>query len=166
MVECNGLENRQPKGSRVRIPPSPQMVYFRKPKGFKPQFEAVSCYVKNSGKILLLQRQPNKSQGGKWGPPAGKIEKNETPLQAVQRELSEETGINVSSNKINVIVKAYVIEPDYDFLWYMFGVSVDLSEIFLRKEEHSNYVWATPIKALEYNLALDEDLCIRRVFSI
>ena len=26
MVECSGLENRQPKGSRVRIPPSPHCM--------------------------------------------------------------------------------------------------------------------------------------------
>jgi len=142
------------------------MVYFRKPHGFQPQFEAVSCYLENSGKILLLQRQSHKTQANKWGPPAGKIEKNETPLQAIKRELFEETGIDLPLEALKIVTKTFVVEEEYSFHWYMFKAASGNRKVTLRENEHKDYDWATPRKALEYDLALDEDACIKMVYKI
>lgn len=45
-----------------------------------------------SGRILLQER----SSGDGWSLPAGSIEPGETPMQAVQREVLEETGLSVA----------------------------------------------------------------------
>jgi len=48
------------------------------------------------GDLLLIARRPeNGLLGGLWEFPGGKIEKNETPQQAVGREVLEETGLKV-----------------------------------------------------------------------
>ncbi len=45
--------------------------------------------------VLLGKRQKNKSWANCWELPGGKVEFQETPLEALKRELSEEIGINI-----------------------------------------------------------------------
>lgn len=142
------------------------MVYFKKPKAFSPKFEAVSCYLQNSGKILLLKRQSHKSQGGKWGTPAGKIEKDETPIVAIKREVFEETGVNLQEGETQHIDKLYVRFPEYDFDWHMFKADVSDRSTKIKTDEHSAHLWVTPQEALKMDLVMDEDFCIRNAFKL
>jgi 8-oxo-dGTP pyrophosphatase MutT (NUDIX family) len=71
------------------------MISKNKPENFTPKFEIVSCFVQYQDKILLLRRQDHKPQPNTYGVPAGKIDKGETPIQAMQREGKEETQIDL-----------------------------------------------------------------------
>ena len=55
----------------------------------------VACGVilGQDGKVLVTQRPPGKIAAGKWEFPGGKIEKGESPLEALCRELREELGV-------------------------------------------------------------------------
>ncbi len=46
-------------------------------------------------KILLARKRPDKSLGGYWEFPGGKVEANEEHINALQRELLEELGLEI-----------------------------------------------------------------------
>lgn len=48
-------------------------------------------------RVLLCKRANGKALGGKWEFPGGKVEQGETPMQALQRELREELGIEIKA---------------------------------------------------------------------
>jgi len=57
--------------------------------------------VKNSaGHYLICLRPDDTHQGGKWEFPGGKVEPNESPLQAMQRELFEEVGLTATEQSL------------------------------------------------------------------
>ncbi|WEL19391.1 NUDIX hydrolase [Candidatus Nanohalococcus occultus] len=73
-----------------------------------------SCFIVEDGKVLFLKH----SKLGKWLPPGGHIEADETPDEAALRETLEETGWKVR------ISKDFVPETSYD------SVSQDLPRPF------------------------------------
>ena len=57
------------------------------------QVIALVAAFNDKGEVLLLRRPLSVPQGGLWSFPGGKVERGETPLDAAQRELFEETGM-------------------------------------------------------------------------
>src|SRR5512146_2687606 len=47
-----------------------------------------------SGRVLLLRRAANSTDGGRWCLPGGKVDYGDTVEQAAVRELREETGLD------------------------------------------------------------------------
>ncbi|KMT63804.1 8-oxo-dGTP diphosphatase MutT [Catenovulum maritimum] len=64
--------------------------------------------ITRENKIFLAKRNAKQHQGGKWEFPGGKVEAGETVLEALQRELNEECGINPNSSQ-----ELIVVEHDY-----------------------------------------------------
>ncbi|WP_237417012.1 NUDIX hydrolase [Halobacillus litoralis] len=55
------------------------------------------CFIKRGEELLLLNRNSPPVQG-LWNGVGGKIEKGETPLSSVQREVAEETNLFLEKN--------------------------------------------------------------------
>ena len=62
-----------------------------------------------SGDVLLLKRRDD----GKWDPPGGHIDPDETPAAAVERETFEETGLIVRVAKLIGVIGEKTIEHRY-----------------------------------------------------
>src|SRR5690625_5462376 len=58
----------------------------------KIMFKYTICFSKRGNQILMLNRE-SASWMGMWNGVGGKLEKDETPLQCILREVKEETGI-------------------------------------------------------------------------
>ena len=67
---------------------------------------SVLCYIEKNEKYLMLYRnkKKNDANGGKWIGVGGKIEENESPDEALIREVKEETGLTLTSYRFRGIV--------------------------------------------------------------
>jgi 8-oxo-dGTP pyrophosphatase MutT (NUDIX family) len=107
-------------------------------------FRAVGCVVRHGGKLLLLKRAGAKSFPGRWGVPSGKVEENETELQAVVRELFEETGILLSGDQIDLFGTYPVDTHEMAFDYSLFlHIVTGMPSVKLEPTEHSDFGWFT-----------------------
>lgn len=98
--------------------------------------------LRQDDKALLVKRSANDSRPNEWELPGGKLEFGENPMDAVTREIEEETGINAlfyfpynvtstisdngSKHTIRIYYKCYVLNPNQEA--YLSG-------------EHQDYKW-------------------------
>lgn len=142
-------------------------VYLEPTPQFHPRREIAAVYIEHDGQILLLHRQDNISEGNKWGPPAGHVEKGETPLEAAIRELEEETGYDISNQAIEKVHTAYIEYNEKNhYVFHMFRTSLqgDPGAVKIDFNEHKGFTWVTPADALKMNLLKDEDVCIQSIY--
>jgi len=81
---------------------------------FTQTFGVIGAIIEKEGKFLLVQENnPKHPDHGKWNQPAGWIEVGENPIDAVKKEVLEETG--------------YIFEPTS--LLGIYSIHKDYSEI-------------------------------------
>lgn len=137
------------------------MLYPSKPKQFNPDFQVVSLYLEYDGTILLLHRLPHKSQGNKWGVPAGKVDADENLMDALAREVFEETGVQINTANVQRFKSVYAQHPEHAFTYHMYHLQLTKKpEIQLSPKEHQAFKWVSPRDALTMPLVDDLDTCI------
>lgn len=127
----------------MRLPIQVQGILFRK--------------INGRTQYLLLKRIPETGglEEGFWQPVTGGIEEGEKRIEALKREVSEETGIK---NFLRIIENVH-----YDEFWdffkrearqrlikeYVFGVEISSNENVAIGREHSEYRWCGFEEALK-----------------
>ncbi len=142
------------------------MIFKEVPEEFNPKFSVASCYIECAGKILLLHRSEIESEPGKWCLPGGKIEEKETELDAMVREIKEETGLSIPQDKLEYIEKLFIKHPNHDFEYHLFLTKLDAESQIEINEEHKNYAWVSPLEALSMDLMRDNDVHIKMFYGI
>jgi 8-oxo-dGTP pyrophosphatase MutT (NUDIX family) len=75
--------------------------------------------------------------------PAGKLEDNETPEEAMVRELFEETGIAIHPiTQLRSLGALYFRKPQFDYVYHMFQLHLDERPPVRLSKEHQHYTWA------------------------
>ncbi len=143
------------------------MIYKERPQNFNPEFDVVSCFVEHDGEILLLHRQDHKPEGDTWGVPAGKTNAGEKIIEAMIRELREETGLRLPSSRLSYFGKVFVKYPDYDFIYHIYHTKLNQRrKVAINHKEHKNFGWISPENALNKRLIQDLDACIKLFYEI
>ena len=115
----------------------------------KPILLVVACALVDADRrVLIAQRPEDKNMGGLWEFPGGKVEPNESPEQAIIRELKEELNVDTkeaclapltfasfSYEKFHLLMPLYVCRK-----WQGTPVA----------SEHSALKWVRPQRMRDY----------------
>ena len=102
---------------------------------------AVGVVYNYAQHILITQRAAHISCGGLWEFPGGKLEHNETPEDALVRELKEEVNLNVL--KFDFITKIEATRSDQNLFLYVFLVHEFTGQATCL-ESQTNLLWVPP----------------------
>lgn len=102
--------------------------------------DVVGAVILRNGKVLAVQRGPRQSLPGLWEFPGGKLEDDESPEEALQRELREEL-------RCTAAVGEFITTTSFE---YPFGTVVlstyfcELLEGHPQLTEHAQLRWMDP----------------------
>ena len=109
----------------------------------KGEYGLVVCVwvYDGKGRVLLTRRAPEKSYPHTWENSGGAAKAGETSLQAITRELFEETGIRAEEGEFALIASGSDRNCHYDF--YCLHRDIPVEEVRLQPGETDGVRWAT-----------------------
>jgi 8-oxo-dGTP diphosphatase len=120
----------------------------------------VAAVIERDGRVLICQRRPGKRHPLKWEFPGGKVEPEEDPRDALQRELREELAIEAQVGE----------ELDQYEVRYADGKSIGLRFYRVteftgepRNLEFERMVWETKARLGEYDFLEGDVKFVRRL---
>ena len=126
------------------------------------QREAVVAIIQKYNKFLFIKRSDYVDTAvGYWCPVSGRIERNETQKEALQREVKEEVGLEVVAiQKIGEI-------PSHDkkFLLHYWTTDIISGEASITSSEATDLKWVTLEQMTQLSPIFEEDIQIFEQFS-
>ncbi|MBR4864267.1 MAG: NUDIX domain-containing protein [Oscillospiraceae bacterium] len=109
----------------------------------KGEYGLVVCVwvYDGKGKLLLTRRAPEKSFAGTWENSGGAVKAGENSLQAITRELREETGIKAAPEEFELLCSARDKNCHFDF--YCLHKAVPIEKVVLQPGETDDAKWVT-----------------------
>ncbi len=109
----------------------------------KGEYGLVVCVWVYDGKgnILMTRRAPQKSFAGTWENSGGSAQAGETSIQAITRELFEETGIRAEPEEFELLETRRERDSFYDF--YCLKNTTPLGDIRLQEGETTDAKWVS-----------------------
>jgi mutator protein MutT len=107
------------------------------------------------GHLLLTRRAKGKSFAGTWENSGGAVQAGETSMQAVARELFEETGIRAEPEEFELLDSDRDRHTHYDF--YALKRKIPVEQIVLQPGETDAVQWADMEKI--HRMVKDGEIC-------
>ena len=111
--------------------------------------QVVCGIIFNNGKVFIARRKKGKSLAGYWEFPGGKIEKDETQQESLERELIEEL-------EMQILIVGFVGSSQYDYGTFkieLIGYRCTLIRYEGKLTDHDRFDWVSPERLLSINLA-------------
>ncbi|ELV8552502.1 (deoxy)nucleoside triphosphate pyrophosphohydrolase [Vibrio fluvialis] len=111
----------------------------------------VTCGIifNDEGKVFICRRKPEKSQGGYWEFPGGKVEEGESLEECLRRELLEELDMDVQ-----VIEHFKTVQHDYGTIHVeLIAFTCQFLRSSYKLEDHDLTEWVDVFKICDKDLA-------------
>jgi 8-oxo-dGTP diphosphatase len=109
---------------------------------------AVAAIILREGKVLAMRRAATKDAGaGLWETLSGRIPLGEEPLEAVKREILEESSLTVKVEP-QPFTAYQATRKDLPMMVIVYRAHYVSGEVIL-SEEHDDYAWLTPVEFAE-----------------
>jgi len=118
---------------------------------------ATGALILNENDEIFLMKSPKWEN--QWLVPGGKVEKGDSMKETVEKEVKEETGLEVTDVKF---LKAKDggnpddFERDTHFIFLNFSCRAENQEIKLDEREAVDYTWIDPEEALDSDLDIND----------
>lgn len=122
-----------------------------KPKNVKPRsgwVAVVAALMRRQGKVLVGKRPEGSSLAGRWEFPGGKIELDESPEEALGRELREELGVEAEIGPLKFAATHTYGKTGILFLFY----EVKYWKGQIKTQQHMDLKWVAPKELRELEL--------------
>ncbi len=111
--------------------------------------EVVCGIIYKEDKVFLARKKTGKALAGFWEFPGGKIEKHESPKEALERELHEELGMIVS-------IQSYLGSNQHQYASNtikLMAYTCLFIDATLNLIDHDLYEWVAPSDLINYEIA-------------
>ncbi len=111
---------------------------------------SVLCYIQKNGKTLMLHRvkKENDIHHDKWNGLGGKMEANESPEDAVKREILEESGLILEDSQLKGVITYPQTNNDEEWIVFVFTANKFTGELIECNEGNLEWIENSKIKDL------------------
>lgn len=109
--------------------------------------------LNSQNKFLVLLRSNKTDASGKWSLPGGALEDSEDAYVSIQREINEETGLQVSDIK-PYYLRSYSTNENDNVLIIGYICTANSENVSVNWE-HDSYRWVSKLEALQLELTDD-----------
>jgi 8-oxo-dGTP pyrophosphatase MutT (NUDIX family) len=104
-----------------------------------------NVFVWKGDRILVIRRSPTRRYAANVvHPVGGKVDPNEDPFTAAQREVTEETGLSVTNMQLEAVLLDIKPVPEEPLNWLVYHFSADYESGSLRRTQEGELVWLKP----------------------
>ncbi len=121
----------------------------------------VAAVIIEHGRVLVTQRPEGSHLAGMWEFPGGKVEPDEDPRAALQRELREELGIDTSVGA--VLEVAFHRYPNKSILLLFFDTSLVAASSPPRALDVAAFAWRSADELIDDHFPPADVTILRRV---
>ena len=117
--------------------------------------DAVVAIIQKADRFLFIKRSNYiDTAAGYWCPVSGRLEENETQIEALQREVKEEVGLSVKALKKICEIPSH----NNQFILHFWTTVIISGEAFVASDEATDFKWVTLEQMKQLHPVFDDDI--------
>ena len=133
----------------------------------KKHIVAITAFIKNikGDKFLIIKRHRNEiAYPGKWSFPGGKVERGQTIIETLRREVKEEVGLEIEDYKEYLRDYTFVRPDGHNVVGFSFLVRAKSENVCLSKD-FEDFKWIRPEELSNFDHIKGIENAVKLVFK-